>query len=215
MANFALSQTRELLTNKSGAMVNVARLAPEVLRGESNNPKAGDVYSFGVLLWELLTRQQPWAEEAVPAAIVRRVGYEGARLPLDGIDASSPLASIVSRCFLDTAERPSFDDIVRDLGGDVPRAVAQDVPEEFICPITVRCAHTHAHACICCCFGILSGAVDVNVVRLLDVIPASTKSCKTPSFVLTATATSAQRSKRGYKHMTRLRTQTCHSQPRI
>lgn len=35
-------------------------MAPEFLRGEPSNEKC-DVYSFGVILWELLTMQQPWS----------------------------------------------------------------------------------------------------------------------------------------------------------
>jgi serine/threonine protein kinase len=35
-------------------------MAPEFLQGEPSNEKC-DVYSFGVILWELLTMQQPWS----------------------------------------------------------------------------------------------------------------------------------------------------------
>jgi serine/threonine protein kinase len=35
-------------------------MAPEFLRGEPSNEKC-DVYSFGVILWELLMMQQPWS----------------------------------------------------------------------------------------------------------------------------------------------------------
>lgn len=34
-------------------------MAPEVLRDEPSNEKS-DVYSYGVILWELMTLQQPW-----------------------------------------------------------------------------------------------------------------------------------------------------------
>lgn len=35
-------------------------MAPEFLRGEPSNEKT-DVYSFGVILWELVTMEQPWS----------------------------------------------------------------------------------------------------------------------------------------------------------
>lgn len=34
-------------------------MAPEVLRDEPSNEKS-DLYSFGVIMWELATLQQPW-----------------------------------------------------------------------------------------------------------------------------------------------------------
>jgi serine/threonine-protein kinase CTR1 len=57
-----------------------AWMAPEVLRGEAFNEKA-DVFSFGVVLWELLSRQEPWADKK-PVQIMSLVGVMGKRLPL-------------------------------------------------------------------------------------------------------------------------------------
>jgi len=36
-------------------------MAPEVIKGELSNEKC-DVFSFGVILWELVTLQQPWRQ---------------------------------------------------------------------------------------------------------------------------------------------------------
>lgn len=43
-------------------------MAPEVLRDEPSNEKS-DVYSFAVILWELMTLQQPWCN-LNPAQVV-------------------------------------------------------------------------------------------------------------------------------------------------
>ena len=43
------------------ARFHVQWCAPEVLRSQSYNEKS-DVWSFGVVLWELATGQEPWAE---------------------------------------------------------------------------------------------------------------------------------------------------------
>ena len=36
-------------------------MAPEILRGEEYSLSA-DVYSFGVILWEIISRKQPFKE---------------------------------------------------------------------------------------------------------------------------------------------------------
>ena len=36
--------------------------APEVLRSQSYNEKS-DVYSMGVILWELVTNEEPWGDK--------------------------------------------------------------------------------------------------------------------------------------------------------
>ena len=37
-------------------------MAPEVLRGSDSIDEKCDVFSFGVILWELVTRMEPWSE---------------------------------------------------------------------------------------------------------------------------------------------------------
>lgn len=37
-------------------------MAPEMFRGDQNYGPKVDVYSFGIVLWELATRQEPWKE---------------------------------------------------------------------------------------------------------------------------------------------------------
>ena len=47
------------LTKAVGTMVF---MAPEIFRGDQNYTRAVDVYSFGIMLWELATRMTPWHE---------------------------------------------------------------------------------------------------------------------------------------------------------
>ncbi|KAH0475305.1 MAG: uncharacterized protein KVP18_004408 [Porospora cf. gigantea A] len=66
-------------------------MAPELLRGESVT-KAADVYSFGVLLWEMITRQIPF--DGWPLGhVIASVGYGGMRPRLfTSAEESPPVA---------------------------------------------------------------------------------------------------------------------------
>ncbi|CAD6251393.1 unnamed protein product [Miscanthus lutarioriparius] len=55
-------------------------MAPEVLRNEPSNEKC-DVYSFGVILWELATMRVPWSG-LNPMQVVGAVGFQNRRLDI-------------------------------------------------------------------------------------------------------------------------------------
>ena len=81
-------------------------MAPEVIRHERYSKKA-DVFSFGMILFELLTHQLPFADQpALQAAVA--VALAAARPPLP--DRCPPaLARLVSLCWAsESSERPSF-----------------------------------------------------------------------------------------------------------
>ncbi|KQJ84510.1 serine/threonine-protein kinase CTR1 isoform X2 [Brachypodium distachyon] len=88
-------------------------MAPEFLRGEPSNEKC-DVYSFGVILWELVTMQQPWSGLG-PAQVVGAVAFQNRRLPIPK-DTIPELAALVESCWDDDPrQRPSFSSIVDTL----------------------------------------------------------------------------------------------------
>uniref|UniRef100_A0A0E0DI61 non-specific serine/threonine protein kinase n=1 Tax=Oryza meridionalis TaxID=40149 RepID=A0A0E0DI61_9ORYZ len=88
-------------------------MAPEFLRGEPSNEKC-DVYSFGVILWELMTMQQPW-NGLSPAQVVGAVAFQNRRLPIPQ-DTVPELAAFVESCWDDDPrQRPSFSSIVDTL----------------------------------------------------------------------------------------------------
>nr|XP_043627341.1 probable serine/threonine-protein kinase SIS8 [Erigeron canadensis] len=88
-------------------------MAPEVLRNEPSNEKC-DVYSFGVILWELATLRIPWTEMN-SMQVVGAVGFQFRHLDIpEHID---PLvAGIISDCWqLEPQSRPSFKEIIARL----------------------------------------------------------------------------------------------------
>ncbi|KAG1326366.1 hypothetical protein COCNU_01G003000 [Cocos nucifera] len=71
-------------------------MAPEFLRGEPSNEKS-DVYGFGVILWELLTMQQPWRGLS-PAQVVGAVAFQNRRLTIPQ-NICPLLAALVESCW--------------------------------------------------------------------------------------------------------------------
>ena len=100
-------------------------MAPEVFRGDQDYGRAVDVYSFGVLLWELTTREVPWSEidggetETVLFEALNHALQTGRRPHIaDDVAAGAPpmFLTVMQRCWAgDAAERPSFAQVACDL----------------------------------------------------------------------------------------------------
>ena len=85
--------------------------APEVLKGEPFNEFA-DVYSFGVILWELATRKTPF-EGLMPIQVVVEVGLKNQRLQLQPDEANPQFRALADECMATSwSQRPGFDTIL-------------------------------------------------------------------------------------------------------
>ncbi|PNH01131.1 putative serine/threonine-protein kinase [Tetrabaena socialis] len=76
-----------------------------------------DVYSFGVLLWECITKEHPWAGES-NVAIIYRVAVHGMRLPLPADQRVCPprLGSLLTACMAySPADRPDISHVLAEL----------------------------------------------------------------------------------------------------
>ncbi|KXZ44439.1 hypothetical protein GPECTOR_67g279 [Gonium pectorale] len=80
--------------------------------------KLADMYSLGVLLWAMLTGQQPWRDHSV-AAVAYKVAALGERLPLDHLpDRRCPpqLRRLIRQCWeADPLRRPAAAEAVKEL----------------------------------------------------------------------------------------------------
>ncbi|OEL38235.1 Serine/threonine-protein kinase EDR1 [Dichanthelium oligosanthes] len=88
-------------------------MAPEVLRNEQSNEKC-DVYSFGVILWELATLRMPWSGMN-PMQVVGAVGFQDRRLDIPK-EVDPLVARIIFECWQkDPNLRPSFQQLTSAL----------------------------------------------------------------------------------------------------
>jgi len=116
VCDFGLSTVVKRHLDRSTAMTPVGTpcwTAPEVLRNERYTEKA-DVFSFGVVLWELVTREDPYQGMAT-FQIVIEVGQHKMR-PIIPSAVFPPLAQLAAECWNENpALRPAFADIVHRL----------------------------------------------------------------------------------------------------
>jgi serine/threonine protein kinase len=111
-------------------------MAPEVFTGRvtSYDPPV-DVYSFGIILWELATRERPWSEldgldyfEFKSALADALLSGRRPQLP-DGFDSEHPAFSSLMRSAwaTDPADRPAFVTLVFSLKLLAPTLVGHQV----------------------------------------------------------------------------------------
>uniref|UniRef100_A0A915ETP8 Protein kinase domain-containing protein n=1 Tax=Ditylenchus dipsaci TaxID=166011 RepID=A0A915ETP8_9BILA len=88
-------------------------MSPEALQRapESANTRAADMWSFGICLWELNTREVPFAELS-PMEAGMKVALEGLRVQIPpGI--SRNMFRLMNICLNeDPGRRPNFDQII-------------------------------------------------------------------------------------------------------
>lgn len=130
VCDFGLSRLKAntFLSSKSAAGTP-EWMAPEVLRDEPSNEKS-DIYSFGVILWELATLQQPWGN-LNPAQVVAAVGFKGKRLEIPR-NVNPHVASIIEACWANEPwKRPSFSTIMELLRPLIKSPTPQPSPTDM------------------------------------------------------------------------------------
>ncbi|XP_076941828.1 serine/threonine-protein kinase 52-like [Bidens hawaiensis] len=88
-------------------------MAPEIIRNEQADEKS-DVYSYGVVLWEIVTRKMPW-DDLNPMQVIAAVGFMDRRPEIPN-DVDPLWTSLIESCWCSEPQsRPTFQEILRKL----------------------------------------------------------------------------------------------------
>jgi serine/threonine protein kinase len=112
VCDFAFSRVINKKEQMTGNVGTVSWMAPEVLEKKKYNEKA-DVYSFGVILWELVSREVPFGN-CEPFTVIMDV-TKGKRLPIPK-ECPSDLKRLITACWSPRPKhRPSMANIIQAL----------------------------------------------------------------------------------------------------
>ncbi|RAL44364.1 hypothetical protein DM860_011641 [Cuscuta australis] len=114
IGDLGLSKIRQRTLVSGGVRGTLPWMAPELLNGESMVSEKVDVYSFGIVMWELLTGAEPYsnmrAEEVICGII------KGSLRPEIPNWCHPGWRYLMEKCWAsDPRERPAFSDIAREL----------------------------------------------------------------------------------------------------
>jgi len=112
LSDFGLSKTRAASVKTTQRKSEAVRwLAPECFSRGSYTTQS-DIYSYGVILWELLSGKRPYA--GITEAEIPKRTLEGNRDPLTGIP--EPCATLIKQCWsIDPTKRPTLPHIIEAL----------------------------------------------------------------------------------------------------
>ncbi|CAA3016534.1 serine threonine- kinase EDR1-like isoform X1 [Olea europaea subsp. europaea] len=107
ICDFGLSRIMTDTTMRDSSSAGTPEwMAPELIRNEPFTVKC-DIFSLGVIMWELCTLNKPW-DGTPPERVVYAVANEGSRLEIP----EGPLGRLIADCWAEPDERPSCEEIL-------------------------------------------------------------------------------------------------------
>ena len=113
--------------------------APELISDpDASYNKSCDVFSYGVILWELATRRIPWhrADRVINDAQIGIFVGNGKRETIPE-EAPPTYAKLIANCWAQCAkDRPVIETVVQTMEQNRHEVVPPEIPESYQCPIS-------------------------------------------------------------------------------
>lgn len=148
LADFGNSKTKHHTSmTMTGGIGTPSWMAPEILMGESQYGKPADIYSLGLVLWEIIHEKVPFGDLS-PPQIIAQVAFKQKQETIDEEKTPLPLKGLMIRCWKPAEERPVSREFLDALAGfleTLPDQVSETPPnvdEPFVAapsapPLTV------------------------------------------------------------------------------
>jgi len=106
IADFGLSRsldTGDTMTQTGAILGTIDYMSPEQARGETPDHR-GDLYAFGVILYEMLTAALPFRADSALSILAKRVHEDAPRVRAQAPGVPPWLSSVVARCMARSVE---------------------------------------------------------------------------------------------------------------
>lgn len=149
IADFGLSrvkqESRSSTSQQQDSVGTVGWMAPELFKRRAKYVAGSDMYSFGMILWELSTRSLPWEDAHSNQAIIKWV-CEGEREDIPPT-TPVPIASLIKQCWEpEPSARPSAAQVLRTLEQSLGQLVGLGTSDASSASEQDTAAHTGASA---------------------------------------------------------------------
>uniref|UniRef100_A0A3P9K5M2 Mitogen-activated protein kinase kinase kinase 7 n=1 Tax=Oryzias latipes TaxID=8090 RepID=A0A3P9K5M2_ORYLA len=122
------------MTNNKGS---AAWMAPEVFEGSNYSEKC-DVFSWSIILWEVMTRKKPFDEIGGSAFCIMWAVHRGTRPPLIR-DLPEPIETLMTRCWdKEPSQRPPMSEVRDTMSHLMKVAPPPGAPQKAIVPHSRR-----------------------------------------------------------------------------
>jgi len=119
IGDFGLSRRTEDITRVTALVGTIQYMAPEMLMaaaaGQSEYSAAVDIYSYSIILWQLVTCGSPFEEELTNygrVGLLHRIAREGLRPEIPETEIPPQLASLIRECWSEAEHcRPTSEEI--------------------------------------------------------------------------------------------------------